>query len=84
MEITKEQTKDAILLFASKYASKDGYNYLLNKDNAPLPEIVNMIICEMFKGRFDFHNCTYDEHEAYHIILSYYRELHSIGWVEFK
>lgn len=82
MEASREEVKEAILLFATLYNNQEGFSYLLNQERSPYPEIVNLIIREMFMNRFDFHNCSEAEYNAYKIILDYYSELHTIGYVK--
>ncbi len=81
MKNSREEVKEAILLFATSYNKKEGFSYLLNQEHSPYPEIVNLIIQEMFMNRFDFNNCIGAEYKAYNIILDYYTELHTIGYV---
>lgn len=81
MKSNKKKIQDSILFFANKYKLSENYKALINIST--LPEIVKMIIYEMFLNKFNFYNCTDDEYKHYKLLLEYSEELNKNGCVKF-
>jgi hypothetical protein len=82
MEYTKEELKKAIIVIAEKYNINHSF-YGLFLGNS-MPEMVKLIVYEMFVKEFSIVNCSLEEINAYDIILLYAKELKEIGFVTFK
>lgn len=80
MKASKEQVENAILFFAKTFGQEENYKSLM-KVYRSTPEIVEMIVYEMFLQKFNPYHCTDEEYEHYKIIHEYATELKQNGLV---
>lgn len=84
MKKSKEQLVNSILFFAREYGLEDSYRAIFKSYvTSTTPEIVKMIIHDMFLHEFSHVNCTKEEWYHYNIIFEYSTELNKKGWVTF-
>ena len=65
----KSEIQEAILFFADKYSKKSMFEQLLIESS--LPEVVSLIIEQMFLNKFNYYFCSDEEYRYYKIIYEY-------------
>lgn len=83
MKASKEQLESAILFFAKTFGEEKNYKALMSAYMGT-PEIVEMIVYEMFLRKFNPYHCTDEQYEKYKIIHEYATELKQNGWVTYE
>ncbi len=91
MKSTKQQLESSILFFAKLFNKEDNYKALVFGDTrATLPELVRMIVYEMFLQKYDPNawmqlriKSLIEENRNYLIIHEYATELNEKGFVTF-
>lgn len=91
MKATKKQLESSILFFAKLFNKEDNYKALMSTTiHATLPELVKMIVYEMFLQKYDPNawmqlriKSLIEENRNYLIIHEYATELNEKGFVTF-
>jgi len=80
MRASKKQVEDAILFLANKFGQEEAYKIFV-ESNSGLPEIIKLLVYEMFLKKFNPYFSTDEAFENYNIILNYATELKENGFV---
>lgn len=77
----KEQLKEAILFFASKYKKKEIYEEVYKNG---VPEIMRLLAYDMFLNAFNPYLSDDFTYKQYKIIYDYCKELEENGFFNFQ
>ena len=88
MEITREEFKQNIMEIVDSFnnqAKSKAYRMFLYDDDriTPIPEVVKMVIYDMFINEYDSVICAGKLRYAYNSIHDYTLELQKVGYVTF-
>ena len=83
MKYTQNQVKDSIMFFAEQFGLSKSYKALIDS-GLGLPELVKMMVYEMFLQKFSSYGSDDISYENYKIIHRYASELKQNGFVNFE
>ena len=86
MTESREEVIDSIVMIAN-HLNLPSYNKFVTYVGWTLPELVKMIVYDMFLKKFSYDDASRQSHEvfkAFAIIECYARELENNGFVEFN
>lgn len=80
----KKQLEDAIIAIAEHLGAESAYKTMFSSIGYTMPQIVKMLIYDMFICKFDQTTCPLNLYAYYTIVYEYVKELNDKGYVEFS
>ena len=85
MKNSKQDIENAILSIAKElFNDQIIYKTLINDHVESLPELIKIIIFDMFTNEFNYSNCSITLFQNYKLILEYSKKLKINGYVKFS